>query len=82
MTSFVEITCLALAQLVAVVDAVPASPAPHPMVTASPALQYPTRTTVGRRDLLGSIESGVGSVLSGLGSAIPSYVASGVLTAR
>jgi hypothetical protein len=39
----------------------------------------PTRTRLVRRDILSKLESGVTSVLSKLGTGIPSYVASGIL---
>lgn len=55
-----------------------AVPAPDPMITPSPSLNNPSRTVLGKRDLLSDIAGGVNSVISGLGSAIPSYVASGV----
>ena len=48
---------------------------PDPLITPSPSLNRPTRTM--KRDLLHDIENGVHSVLTELGSAIPSYVASG-----
>ena len=47
----------------------------HPMIT--PALD-PTKSSQYRRDILSDLDSDVDSVLSGLGSDIPSYVASGV----
>jgi len=61
-----------------------ASPAitPHavapqdPMITSYRAVHEPTKT-VQRRDILSSLANDVTSVLSALGSAIPSYVASG-----
>jgi hypothetical protein len=59
-----------------------ASPAPDPVAEAHPEItpfrvpQIPTRT-LERRNILSDIESGVGSILNGLGSDIPSYVASG-----
>lgn len=46
-----------------------------PIITASPP---PTRTDLRRRNILSDVESDVGDVLSGLGSDIPSFVASGV----
>ena len=70
---------LAIAQLVLLGQAAPApvaDPVPHPMITPAPTLDEPTRT-LKERDFLDSIAGGVSSVLSSLGSAIPSYVASG-----
>jgi hypothetical protein len=61
-----------------------ALPTPEPVTAAHPEItpfrvpQIPTRT-VNRRNILSDIEDGVNSVLSGLGSDIPSYVASGML---
>ena len=51
----------------------------HPLVTPAPASTHwrPTRT-LRRRGLVDDIKSNVNSVLTDLGSAIPSYVASGV----
>lgn len=49
-----------------------------PVITASPVENLPTRTSKHKRDLFSSIESGIGSILSGLGSDIPSFVASGI----
>ncbi|KAK5725644.1 hypothetical protein LTR15_003834 [Elasticomyces elasticus] len=56
----------------------PAAPvAPRdPLITASPSLDRPSRTLKSRRDILSDLEGDVNSVLSGLGSGIPSYVAS------
>jgi hypothetical protein len=59
-----------------------ALPAPDPVAEAHPEItpfrvpQIPTKT-LDRRNILSDIENGVGSILSGLGSDIPSYVASG-----
>jgi hypothetical protein len=58
------------------------APIPDPVAVAEPeitpfrVLQAPTRTHE-RRDILSKLEGGVTSVLSALGSGIPSYVASG-----
>ncbi|KAK5115693.1 hypothetical protein LTR62_000782 [Meristemomyces frigidus] len=66
---------------------VASSPAPldparvHPrdaVITPSPAQWNPSKTIKHKRDILSSVEGDIGSVLSGLGSGIPSYVASGV----
>jgi hypothetical protein len=51
---------------------------PHPMITPPPTLVDRAPTRVQHRDVLSDIDSYVGGVLSELGSAIPSYVASGV----
>jgi len=75
-----------VAALHGIVNASPAAvPAPqpypvaeaHPEVTPFRASQYPTRTYP-RRDILSKLEGDVNSVLSVLGSGIPSYVASGM----
>lgn len=65
-----------------------ASPAPTPLVnevaprdaqiTASPVKRDPTETYKRRRDIISDLDGDIDSVLSGLGSDIPSYVASGV----
>ena len=72
-------TLAAFAGLIAVTNALPA-PDPvaeaHPEITPFRVPQIPTKT-INRRNILSDIESGVGSILSGLGSDIPSYVASG-----
>jgi hypothetical protein len=59
----------------------PVLAAPVPSVTPFRVVNddLPTRTKLYKRDLLGKIESGITSVLSKLGSGIPSYVASGTL---
>lgn len=49
----------------------------HPLITASPATLDPTRTYK-KRNLVSDVEGDVNSILSGLGSDVPSYVASGV----
>ena len=51
--------------------------APIPDVTPFMVEHHPTKTLQARADILSKITGGVGSVLSSLGSAIPSYVASG-----
>ena len=57
----------------------PAAAAPeHPLITPSPASWDPTRTYKSRRDIISDLEGDVNSILSGLGSDIPSYVASGI----
>lgn len=53
----------------------------RPLITPSPASWDPTKTYKKRgviSDLAGDVNSDVNSILSGLGSDIPSYVASGV----
>ncbi|KAL9602093.1 MAG: hypothetical protein Q9219_002089 [cf. Caloplaca sp. 3 TL-2023] len=51
----------------------------HPLITPSPTLRDPvTRTVHRRRGILDDLKGDVNSVLSDLGSNIPSYVASGV----
>lgn len=65
--------------LSAIVNALPAPDPvaePHPEITPFRVLQIPTRT-LERRNILSDLEGDVNSVLSGLGSDIPSYVASG-----
>lgn len=47
-------------------------------VTASPANSNPTRTYKNRRDIFGDVDGDVSSILGGIGSNVPSYVASGV----
>ncbi|EJT73206.1 hypothetical protein GGTG_10055 [Gaeumannomyces tritici R3-111a-1] len=71
--------------LAALASLAAASPAPlpraeaAPLVTPAPTLEgQPTRTLERRVDVWGAFASGVNSVMSGLGSSIPSYVASGV----
>ena len=51
----------------------------HPLLTPTPATAEwtPTRT-IKRRDILSDITGGVNSILSDLGSNIPSFVASGI----
>ena len=75
------------AALCVLVSATPApSPNPEPnviaprdpLITPSPALSHPTRTYNQKRDIFDDLQSGVDSILSGLGTAIPSFVASGV----
>lgn len=68
---------LKLLWLLPVVAAIPA-PAPHPMVTPAPALSPRYRQAVAERDLISDADSYVHSVLTGFGSDISSYVASGV----
>lgn len=52
--------------------------APDPAITPSPALTYPTRTRMHRRNIIDDVKSDVKSVLTQLGSDIPSYVADGM----
>ena len=49
----------------------------RPLITPSPASWDPTRTFK-KRGVISDLAGDVDSILSGLGSAIPSYVASGV----
>ncbi len=48
---------------------------PAPQITPSPVLSPPTKT---KRNILDDVKNDIGSVLGGLGSSIPSYVASGI----
>ena len=52
---------------------------PQPGITPPPSLvkRDPTRTYKNRRDIISDLEGDVNSVLSVLGSDVPSYVASG-----
>lgn len=52
--------------------------APAPRITPSTVELPPSRTERYRRGILDSVESDIGSVLGGLGSDLPSWVASGV----
>jgi hypothetical protein len=49
-----------------------------PLITPSPVADEPTRTVGVRRDLLSDIGNGINTVLSELGSDLPSWFASGV----
>ena len=49
-----------------------------PIITPSPATWDPTKTEKLRRGIVSDLAGDVGSILSQLGSNIPSYVASGV----
>jgi hypothetical protein len=49
-----------------------------PLVTPSPVEVTPSRTGKERRNILDDVESDIGSILGGLGSNLPSWVASGV----
>ena len=73
--------------LLALLPLITASPAPtepipalqeKPLITPSPAVWDPTKTYKSRRDILSDVKGDVNSILSGLGSDIPSYVASGI----
>jgi len=55
-----------------------AAAAKHPMITPSPSEWSPTKTSKSRRGVVSDLEGDINSVLSALGSNIPSYVASGV----
>ncbi|WPH00211.1 Hypothetical protein R9X50_00303400 [Acrodontium crateriforme] len=50
----------------------------EPVITPSPVEIAASRTLKDRRDILSDLEGDVNSILSGLGSDIPTYVASGV----
>ena len=50
----------------------------YPLITPSPTLRDATRTLKHRRGIISDLKGDVNSVLSILGSDIPSYVASGV----
>lgn len=82
---------LTLCAILPFIHASPVAPRPaaavpeQPLITPSPALWEPSKTYKVRRDIISGIASvasdisgPVGSILSDLGSAIPSYVASGV----
>jgi hypothetical protein len=49
----------------------------HPVITPSPAQDFPTRTFRNRRDIFDDIKSDVDHIISELGN-VPSYVASGI----
>ena len=73
------------ALLLTVLPLVACSPAPlpaaaveDPIITPSPSEWSPTRTSKSRRGVVSDLAGDVNSVLSALGSNIPSYVASGV----
>jgi len=55
-----------------------AAAARDPMITPSPSEWSPTRTLKYKRGVVSDVEGDINSVLSALGSNIPSYVASGV----
>ena len=50
---------------------------PLPLITPSPS-KWPPTETIKRRGIISDLEGDVSSVLGGLGSDIPSFVASGV----
>ncbi|KAI9718140.1 MAG: hypothetical protein M1828_006838 [Chrysothrix sp. TS-e1954] len=57
----------------------PVNVAPRtPIITPSVIPQYPTKASRYRRDLVSDLDGDVHSVLSGLGSDVPSFVASGI----
>ncbi|KAL8906381.1 MAG: hypothetical protein Q9171_006284 [Xanthocarpia ochracea] len=78
--SAIFFTLVPLTTAVVVLDRRPAVLIPEqPLTTPSPTLQNDvTRTIHSRRDILDDIKGDVNGILSDLGSAIPSYVASGV----
>ena len=55
--------------------------APAPVITPA-AIQFDSTRSYQRRNILSDIESDLGSVLTALGSDIPSYVISGLSFAR
>lgn len=55
-----------------------AAAAEHPMITPSPSEWSPTKTWKTRRGVVSDLQGGINSILSALGSDVPSYVASGV----
>lgn len=73
--------------LLALLPVISASPAPlrpaaatpeQPLITPSPAAWEATKTYKSRRGIISDLAGDVQSILDGLGSDIPSYVASGV----
>ena len=72
--------------LVAASPAAVPAPAPiaeaEPMVTPSLVRYDPTKTYKNRRDILSDLAGDVNSVLSVLGSDVPSYVASGAFKVK
>ena len=77
--SVVLLTLLPLVAGYAVLDQRPAAVVPkQPLITPSPTLPHGVTKTVHRRNILDDVKGRVEGVLSDLGSAIPSYVASGV----
>ncbi|KAL8857137.1 MAG: hypothetical protein Q9178_006313 [Gyalolechia marmorata] len=78
--SAIFLTLLPLTTAFVVLDRRPAVLIPEqPLTTPSPTLRNDvTRTIHNRRDILDDIRGDVNGILSDLGSAIPSYVASGV----
>lgn len=50
----------------------------QPLITASPAAWEATKTDKSRRGVISDLAGDVSSILGGLGSDIPSYVASGI----
>ena len=80
-------TSLWLTLLLPIVSSSPALTEPaatlqqHALITPSPSLWDPTRTYKRRRDIgsdISGLAGDVNSILSALGSDIPSYVASGI----
>lgn len=72
-------TLVPLATAHAAPDQRPAVVVPEqPLITPSPTLQDAITKTVHRRNILDDVKGEVNGILSDLGSAIPSYVASGV----
>ncbi|GAM85733.1 hypothetical protein ANO11243_037410 [Dothideomycetidae sp. 11243] len=49
-----------------------------PVITPSPVLSEVTKTLKNRRNIISDLDSDINTILSGLGSDIPSYVASGI----
>jgi hypothetical protein len=63
--------------LLPAVAAIPA-PAPHPMITPAPALSPRYRQVLAERDIFSDADSYVHSIITGFGSDVSSYIASGV----
>lgn len=53
-------------------------PVENPPITPSPSTSDATKTYKSRRGVISDVTGDIGSILSDLGSAVPSYVASGV----
>ncbi|KAL8803669.1 MAG: hypothetical protein Q9200_006120 [Gallowayella weberi] len=78
MLSAILVALLPLASASAVLDRRPAAVAPvDPLITPSPTVENAVTRTV-KRGFVDDLKNNANSILSDLGSAIPSYVASGV----
>lgn len=78
-----QAACLAILGHLAAASPAPTARFDHlqprePVITPSPVEYEATQTYKNRRNIISDVASDVDSVLSGLGSDIPSYVASGV----